>query len=81
MGSGGLLLSNYQEELLEYFEPDVDFLLYANYEDAVEKASFYIKNEKEREKIIQHSMAKLRAEHTYLQRVKVMCSYVEDYWM
>lgn len=81
MGSGGLLLSNYQEDLLEYFEPDVDFLLYGNYEEAIEKASFYIKNDKEREKIIQHSMAKLRAEHTYLQRVKVMCSCIEDYWM
>ena len=81
MGSGGLLLSNYQEDFLEHFEPDVDFLLYGSYEEAMDKASFYIKNDKEREKIIQNSMKKIKAEHTYLNRVKMMCGAIEEYWM
>lgn len=80
MGSGGLVLSNYQEDLLEYFEPDVDFLLYGNYEEAIEKTSFYIKHETERKKIVQNSMKKIAEEHTYLHRVKKMCACIDEYW-
>ena len=80
MGSGGLLLSNYQEDFLEHFEPDVDFLLYESYEEAVDKVSFYINHDFERKKIIQSSMKKIEAGHTYLHRVQKMCACIKDYW-
>lgn len=80
MGSGGLLLSNYQEDFLEYFEPDIDFVMYGSYEEAIDKTSYYIENETERDKIIQNSRNKIIAGHTYLHRVKSMCACIEDYW-
>lgn len=80
MGCGGLLLSNYQEDFLEYFEPDIDFVMYGSHEEALDKASYYIENETERDKIIQNSRNKIIAEHTYLHRVKIMCACIEDYW-
>ena len=80
MGCGGLLLSNYQEDFFEYFEPDEDFLMYGSYEEAIDKSSFYIKNEAEHDRIARNGMNKVMAEHTYLHRVREMCKYVEDYW-
>ena len=80
MGSGGLLLSNYQEDFFEYFEPDTDFLLYGSYEEAIDKASFYIEHEAERNRIIQNGMRKIKEEHTYLKRAKCLCASIEDYW-
>lgn len=80
MSCGGLLLSNFQEDFLEFFEPDVDFVMYASNEEAVDKASYYIKHEDERQKIIRNGMEKIEAEHTYKHRVKSMCNCIEDYW-
>lgn len=80
MGCGGLLLSNYQEDFLEYFEPDKDFLVYASYEEAIDKASFYIKNEEEHDRIARNGRHKVYKEHTYLHRVREMCRYIENYW-
>lgn len=51
MGCGGFLLSNYQEDYLEYFEPDKDFVIYNDYGDLEEKAAFYLKHEKLRKQI------------------------------
>lgn len=80
MSNGGLLLSNFQEDFLEYFEPDVDLLLYGSYEEALEKTSYYIEHETERKRIAQNGMDKVMAEHTYLHRVKKICTFIEDYW-
>lgn len=51
MGSGGFLLSNYQQELAEYFKPGIDCVLYDSIEDAVKKARYYLSHETERKEI------------------------------
>lgn len=51
MASGGFLLSNYQEDFLEYFEPDRDFVYYVCLEDLLEKIQFYLENDELREHI------------------------------
>lgn len=40
MGARGVLLSNYQPELLDYFENEKDLIMYDSMEDAVAKADF-----------------------------------------
>jgi len=45
MGAGGFLLSNYQEELGEYFEDGEEMVMYESIEDALEKAAFYLEND------------------------------------
>lgn len=72
MGSGGFLLTNYQEELSEFFEPDVDFVYYNDYEDLQEKADYYLSHEKEREEIAANGCRKVRREHTYKKRIDAM---------
>lgn len=45
VGCGGFVLSNYQEEILEYMHPSVDCEVYESLEDAYYKVEFYLKKE------------------------------------
>lgn len=80
MGCGGFLLTNYQEDYLEYFEPDEDLVIYYDYSDLVEKAAFYLEHGGERQRIAENARRKVAAEHTYLHRIKVMLELVSEYW-
>lgn len=80
MGSGGFLVSNYQEDYLGLFEPDEDFVMYFSYEDLLDKVDFYLKNDTERKRIAMNGYEKVMAHHTYLHRVQTMLSVVEEYW-
>ena len=42
VGAGGVLLSNYQSELAEYFTDGESVILYGSLEEAVEKADYYL---------------------------------------
>ena len=80
MACGGFLLSNYQEDYLEYFIPDQDIVIYNDYGDLLEKVDFYLKNEKSREQIAESGHQKVMREHTYLQRTKNILEIVAEYW-
>ncbi len=58
LGSGGLLFSNYQAELTEYFEPGNDVVIYESMEDAIEKAGYYLEHEEERQRIAANGLSK-----------------------
>lgn len=45
MGAKGVLFSNYQPELAEYFEDGRDVIMYSSMEDAFEKADYYLQHE------------------------------------
>ena len=51
LSAGGFLLSNWQEEMVEYFRPGVDFACYDTQEDAIAKAKYYLEHEDERRQI------------------------------
>lgn len=51
MASGGFLLSNYQEELAEYYVNEEEMVMYDSYPDALDKATFYLQHEELRQKI------------------------------
>lgn len=72
MGSGGFLLTNFQPEFLNYFEPDVDFAYYDDYNDLADKVDYYLSHEKERREIAFNGCKKVRTEHTYEKRVEEM---------
>lgn len=65
LGAGGFLLSNYQEELIENFVPEEDLVLYTSIEDAVDKASFYLKHEDLRQAIAQNGHNKVCENFNY----------------
>lgn len=69
MGSGGFLASNYQEDFLEFFRPDEDFICYMSLEELMDKVEYYMAHEKERLEIAENGYRKVKMAHTYKQRV------------
>lgn len=51
MGSHGLLLTNYQKDLEEYFKDQENLLIYQSAQEAYEKVKFYLEHEDLRQKI------------------------------
>ena len=72
MGSGGFLLSNYQNDFLDYFIPGEDFDFYESKSDLLNKIDYYLANEAERLLIAQNGHDKIAAAHTYRHRVREM---------
>ncbi len=78
MGNGGFLLTNYQEEMLEYFEPDKAFVYYTDYEELCEKVDYYLQHEDEREAIAACGCEKVRTQHTFTQRLEQILAIVSE---
>ena len=76
MGAGGFLLSNYQEELLEHYENEVDMVLYESMEDAIEKIHFYLKHEELRSKIAENGRRRTLEEHSLQECLSVILDAV-----
>ncbi len=74
MGSGGFLLSNYQEDFLKNFTPGVDFDYYEDEQDLLRKIDYYLAHEEERQAIAKNGHDKVAAAHTYRDRVREMLS-------
>lgn len=76
MGCGGFLLSNYQEDFLRHFEPDVHFVMYGSIDEAIDKCGYYLNHESEREAIKQNALRIMKNEHTYELRLTQMLQIV-----
>ena len=76
MGNGGFLLTNYQAELLDYFEPGKDFVYYEDMNDLREKVSYYLNHEEERKMIAENAMEKVCREHDLTSRISEMLKIV-----
>lgn len=72
MGSGGFLLTNYQNDFFDYFVPDEDFVFYDSRETLLDKIDYYLSHEDERRAVAAHGHDKLAAGHTYRHRVREM---------
>lgn len=72
MGCGGFVLSNYQEEILEYFVPGEECAVYESLEDLYWKADYYLKHEEERRRIAAAGFEKVKQNFTFEERLKNM---------
>ena len=72
LGCGGFLLSNFQQELCEYFVPGEDFVYYESADDVAEKAAYFLSHENERIEIAHNEIEKIAAYHTFNHRVEEM---------
>lgn len=78
MGSGGFLLSNYQEEIEDYFVIGEDLEVFSSEEELVEKVGYYLEHDDIREKIARNGYEKVRKYHSYDERIKQMIGYLLD---
>ncbi len=72
LGCGGFLLTNYQQELPEYFEIGKDLDCYETMDDCHEKIRYYLTHDDIRQGIADSGYRKVKAMHTYQIRIAHM---------
>lgn len=72
LGNGGFLLTNYQADMFEFFEPGVDFVYYTSLDEAMEMIEYYLSHEDERATIAENAKEKMRKYHTFENRLSDM---------
>ncbi len=78
MGNGGFLLTNYQQDMFDLFEPGVDFVYYTSLDEAKELISYYLEHEDERKCIAANAKEKMTKYHSFEARIKDMLYIVEN---
>lgn len=76
MGCGGFLLTNYQEDLLNFFIPGEDYVYYESRQDLMNKVEYYLKNSAERKEIAKNGYEKIKNYHGYGNRLKYILDIV-----
>lgn len=69
LGCGGFVLSNYQEELFEYFNVGEELVIYENIEDLFYKAKYYLEHEDERKQIALAGYERAKRDFTFRERL------------
>ena len=72
LGCGGFLMTNYQEELTDYFEIGKDLEVYSSTEELVEKCAYYLAHEEQRRQIARQGYESVKQFHTYPLRIAEM---------
>lgn len=78
LACGGFLLTNYQNEILEYFEDGVDLVVYQDFNDLYDKIDYYLAHEEERQQIAQNGQKKVETLFHYRNQVGQIISVVEE---
>ncbi len=65
LGSGGFLITTYQDEIAEYFEEDKDLVIVRSPEEFIEKTAYYLENDDERKEIAQSGQKKVFEKFAY----------------
>lgn len=76
MGCGGFVLTNYQQEIPEYFEIGKDLETFGSETELIEKARYYLEHEEERAAIAMNGYKKVCEQHTWVHRVRDMLTIV-----
>ena len=72
LGCGGFLMTNFQQELPEYFEIGVDLEAYSSMDELVDKCAYYLEHEDARKQIALNGYRRVCEGHTYVHRMKEM---------
>ena len=75
-GCGGFLMTNWQEELPELYEPGVEVEYFTSQDELMDKTSYYLAHEDERRDIAMKGYERTVAEHTYDIRIAQMIKMV-----
>lgn len=76
MGAGGFLLSNYQNDFSMHFEEGRHYVCYDGIEDMMQKISYYLQHDKERQEIAGNAYEEIKAKHTYERRLEELLSVI-----
>lgn len=76
IGAGGFVLTNYCSETAELFEENKEIVMFRDPEELLEKASFYLAHDEEREKIARAGYEKLINCYTYEKKLQKLIDWV-----
>lgn len=76
MGCGGFLITNFQSDFLEYFEPGVDFVYYESQEHLEQLVDYYLEHEDERKQIARNGYQKVKEFLTYEKQVEKILNMI-----
>lgn len=65
LAAGGFLITNYQEEIAEYFVDGQDLVMAYTPEDMVEKTAYYLEHDEERKAIALNGQKKVMENFAY----------------
>lgn len=69
-GVGSLLLTEENQNINDFFVPDKEIITFSSVEDAIEKIEFYLKNNKERDRIAKAGQRKTLEKFNYSEMIK-----------
>jgi hypothetical protein len=75
-GAGACLLTDWQEDLSNYFEPDVEVATYRSPEELIRKARFLMEHPEERQRIAKAGQARTLRDHTFCQRAHLLADII-----
>jgi len=78
-GMGTCLLTDWKEDIKEYFEPDYEIVTYKSKEETLEKVKFLLDNPKERESIALNGQKRTLRDHTLKERVEKINEIILKY--
>lgn len=77
MGSGGFTLTNYQQEIEDYFVIGKEIEVFHDLDELMEKTAFYLSHEEERLRIAMNGYIKIRDNFSYIHQLEHMIQTVE----
>ena len=77
LGAGGFALTNYCFETAELFQEDKEIVMFRTPEELVDKVAYYLKHDREREKIAKAGREKVLKCYTYERKLKQLMEWVE----
>ncbi len=78
MGSGGFVLTNYQQEIEDYFEIGKDIEVFRDMDELMEKVSYYLSHEEERLQIAMNGYQKVCKCFSYIHQLTHMLEIVKE---
>lgn len=69
LGASGFLLTNFQEDFLDYFTPNEDFCYYESRDDLLKKIAYFLSHDSDRRQIIANASGKMHEYHTFEHRI------------
>lgn len=76
LGCGGFLLTNFQSDFLEYFEPGVDFVYYESIDDLERLTAYYLEHDEERRRIAANGYQKVKECLSYEKQIEKMLNLI-----
>ncbi len=77
-GMGALLITDYNDDLDQFFEIGKECVVYRTPQECAELVSYYLEHDTERAAIAQAGQARTLSDHTLYQRMQVLCHFVEN---